>query len=84
MVLAAAALALASSGALGAGVSVLERSPTEMLIRLDGSRPGELYRVTYDDGKHRFVWENLSPDAAGAVRLADDRHLRPEYRLQCE
>ena len=45
MVLAVAALALASSGALGAGVSVLERSPTELRVRLDGSRPGDLYRV---------------------------------------
>ncbi len=84
MVLAAAALVLASSGALGAGVSVLERSPTELRVRLAGSRPGELYRVTYEEGKHRFVWENLRPDALGAVRLADDKHLRPEFRLQCE
>jgi len=82
--LAAAVLALASSGALGEGVSVLERSPTELRVRLEGSRPGELCRVTYDDGKHRFVWENLSPDASGAVRLADDKHLRPEFRLQCQ
>ena len=82
--LVAAVLALASPAARGAGVTVLEASPAELRVGLEGGRAGELYRVTYDDGTHRFVWENLSPDAQGAVRLADDEHLRPEFRLQCE
>jgi len=53
-------------------------------VRLTGTNPGRLYRVTYADGKHTFVWENLSPDASGEVQLADDRHLQPESRLRCE
>jgi len=67
-----------------AGLTIASRSPAALAVRLTQARPGELYRVTYQDGEHTFIWENLAPDASGLVRLADDRHLRPEYRLRCE
>jgi hypothetical protein len=66
----------------GAGVTVVTRAPSALGVRL--AEASGLLRVTYDDGAHRFVWENLTPDAAGMVRLTDDQHLRPDYRLQCE
>jgi len=76
--------ALWCGAAWSAGLTVVKRSPSALMVRLTGAEPGRLYRVTYEDGRHRFVWENLSPDEAGIVRLADDKHLRPEHRLRCE
>ncbi len=78
------ALSSAAAGARAAGPIVLERSPSELTVRLTESRQDQLYRVVYDDGEHRFVWENLSPDSSGLVCLRDDKHLRPEHRLRCE
>lgn len=69
---------------VGAGLSVVERTPSAVTVRIDNARPGQLYRVTYNDGDHQFVWENLSPDTSGLVCLTDDRHLRPQDRLRCE
>jgi len=74
----------ACMGAFAAGVTVLARSPAGLEVRLSEAAPGARYRASYDDGTHRFVWENLSPGASGQVRLTDDKHLRPEYRLRCE
>ena len=79
-----AALALAAPPLGAAGLTVVSRRPEALVVRLEQVQPGRLYRVTYQDGKHTFVWENLAPDASGLVRLADDRHLRPEHRLRCE
>jgi hypothetical protein len=73
-----------AQAALAASLTVVERSPAALTVRVSESAPGHLYRITYQDRKHRFVWENLSPDASGTVVLADDRHLRPEYRLRCQ
>jgi hypothetical protein len=79
-----AGLGLSCRCALGAGIEITSRSPEALTARVIGAQPGKLYRVTYNDGKHFFIWENLAPEASGTVRLADDRHLRPEYRLRCE
>ena len=88
VIFAAILLSLGLAGAilpaLAADVAVLDRSPAGLTVRLPSAAPGKLYSVTYDDGKHRFVWDNLSLDASGAVRLCDDKHLRPEFRLRCE
>jgi len=65
-------------------VKVLERSPSRLEVRLLGSETGALYRLIYEDDRHRFVWENLNPGTDGVVSLADDKYLRPEYRLRCE
>ncbi len=65
-------------------VAVVEREAHRLTVRVAEAQPEQLLRVTYDDGKHRFVWENLSPDSAGLLCLKDDKHLRPEYRLRCE
>lgn len=65
-------------------VSVVKRTPSALTVRIESASPAKLYRVSYDDGKHRFVWENLTPNASGLVTLADDRHLRPEDRMKCE
>jgi hypothetical protein len=78
------ALAAWCGPAFSAGLTIVERSPSALMVRLTGAQPEQLYRVTYRDAKHVFVWENLSPDASGVVRLADDQHLRPEQRLRCE
>ncbi len=59
-------------------------TPSALTARIPGTVPGALYRVTYNDGKHHFVWENLLPSASGTVILTDDSHLRPEYRMRCE
>jgi len=82
-VAALAALALCSPPGM-AKMTVAQRSPSALIVRIDNAAPGKLYRVSYDDGKHRFVWDNLRPDASGTVTLTDDRYLRPEYRLRCE
>jgi hypothetical protein len=74
----------AASGASARGIRVVERAPHELTARIPEAQPNQLFRVTYDDGQHRFVWENLTPDSTGAVRLRDDKHLRPEHRLRCE
>ena len=84
MAVVAALSVLACGGAGAVGVTVTARTPSQLTARLTGTSPGKLYRVTYQDGKHTFVWENLQPDAGGEVQLADDRHLRPEYRLRCQ
>lgn len=78
--------AIINLGAAGfsEALEVVERTPSALTVRLEKGEPGTLYRVTYDDGKRRFVWENLSPGASGEVTLRDDRHLRPEHRLRCE
>lgn len=83
VLLALAALSVCAAGQ-AAGLAVVSRSPVALTVRLDSAEPGRLYRVSYDDGRHRFVWENLAPDGGGLVTLADDRHLRPEHRLRCE
>ncbi len=70
--------------ASAAAVTVLARTPTRVTLQLPEAKPDTLYRVTYADGAHRFVWENLAPDPRGAVGLTDDKHLRPEYRLRAE
>ena len=75
---------LAAGVSAAAEVAVLTRAPARLEVRLPNPAAGALYRVTYHDGKHTFVWENLQPDASGEVQLTDDRHLRPEYRLRCE
>lgn len=79
-------LAVLSAVCLGsaAPIVVAERAPDVLKIRLPNPLPDTLYRVTYDDGDHRFVWENLVPDVSGLVRLRDDKHLRPLDRLRCE
>ena len=78
-------IALLSSGAVRAdGVTVLSRLPSALTVRLGGAEPGQLYHVTYSDGKHTYIWENLQPTGAATVRLTDDEHLRPEHRLRCE
>jgi hypothetical protein len=84
-----AALALAAtSPAWALGLSVAQRTPHAVTVRIidtqSSRQSDELFRVTYDDGRHRFVWENLQPDPTGLLWLKDDRHLRPEYRLRCE
>jgi len=76
-------LGLAGS-APAASLTVQDRSPSALTVRLSEAEPGALYSITYSDGSHHFVWDNLSPDSGGLVRLADDKHLRPEYRLLCE
>jgi hypothetical protein len=63
---------------------IVSRAPTALTVRLDGAERGQLYRVTYNDGKHTFIWENLAPDVSLIVKLTDDKHLRPEHRLRCE
>jgi len=79
------ALALAPvTSAPAAAVKVVTRDPAHLVVRLTDVTPGTRYRVTYRNGKRQFVWENLAPDASGAVTLTDDSHLRPEYRLRCE
>ena len=84
-ILAAALLACGSaSSARAAGVKVVSRAPAALEVTVAEAKPGPLYRVTYDDGAHHYVWENLSPEASGRVRLTDDKHLRPEHRLRCE
>jgi hypothetical protein len=80
----AAAVAACCCGVWPADLSIVERSPSALTMRLSEWSAGRLYRVVYDDGAHRFIWENLSPDDVGSVRLTDDGHLRPEYRLRCE
>ena len=80
----AAALCLGVAPVWASEVTVLSRTPSALTLRITGAQPGQLYRVTYQDGASRFVWENLSPDASGCVVLSDDKHLRPEYRLRCE
>jgi len=65
-------------------VTIISGTPSALTVRLSPAQPGQLYRITYRDATHRFVWENLSPDASGRVVLTDDRHLRPEYRLRCD
>jgi hypothetical protein len=72
------------SACSAAGLTVQTRTPEAVEVRIADPAPGALYRVTYDDGAHHFVWDDLSPDAAGTVTLADDKHLRPEHRLRCE
>ncbi|MBN1459662.1 MAG: hypothetical protein JXA57_08990 [Armatimonadetes bacterium] len=67
-----------------ADAEIVARTPSSLTVRLPASDATPLYRVTYEDRSHVFVWENLQPDADGLVRLTDDRHLRPEFRLQCE
>ncbi len=81
-----AALFLVSAPAAAAqpAVAIVKATPSALTVRITPSRPGRLYRVTYRDGKHQFTWENLAPDASGRVVLTDDKHLRPEQRLQCE
>jgi len=69
--------------ARGASLAIVDRTPSALRVRISDFAAGEFCRVTYQDAKHRFVWENLSPDAAGEVVLTDDRHLRPEHRLRC-
>ncbi len=77
------ALAVATCSSLSADpVAIITRSPSSLTVRLPKVEPSQLYSVTYDDGKHHFVWDNLSPDANGSVILRDDKHLRPEYRLR--
>ena len=66
------------------GLQVETRDSACLEVRLTGATPGGLYRVTYHDEKHQFVWENLTPEASGLVTLTDDKYLRPEYRLRCE
>ena len=84
-ILAAALLACGSaSSARAAGVKVVSRAPAALEVTVAEAKPGLLYRVTYDDGAQHYVWENLSPEASGRVRLTDDTHLRPEHRLRCE
>jgi len=70
--------------ALPAAVSVAQSTPHALTLQLTEADPAQLYRITYQDPEHRFIWENLSPTDSGLVVLADDRHLLPEYRLQCE
>jgi hypothetical protein len=82
--LAASATAILCTCALAAGLTVVERRPSSVVVRLTDFSPGRLYRATYEGGDHRFVWENLCPDASGTVVLQDDKHLRPEHRLRCE
>ena len=81
--LALAALALCCAPGL-AKVTVTQRSSSALTVRIDNAAPGALYRVSYDDGSHRFVWENLTPGISRTVTLTDDSHLRPEHRLRCE
>ncbi len=78
------ALAAAGSPLSAAPVAVISRSPASLTLRLPKVEPAQFYTVTYDDGVHHFVWDNLSPDASDEVTLCDDKHLRPEYRLRCE
>jgi sugar lactone lactonase YvrE len=78
-----AALVL-TQGTGASSLTIVARTPPALTVRISDFAPGQLYRVTYQDAKHRFVWENLAPDASGKVALADDQHLRPEYRLRCE
>jgi hypothetical protein len=77
-------MALLCGPGLAEKVSVVQRTPSALTVRIEKAAPAKLYRVSYDDGKHRFVWENLSPNASGLATLADDRHLRPEHRMRCE
>lgn len=79
-----AAVVVCCGVAFSSDLAVVERSPEALVVRLSRPEPNTRYRVTYQEGKHSFVWDNLVPDSSGAVRLADDRHLRPEYRLRCE
>ncbi len=83
MILAVIGLALSCISAF-ANVTVVHRTPAALQVRIDNATPASLYRVTYDDGKHRFVWENLTPDPTGLATLTDDKHLAPEFRLRCE
>jgi len=82
IVLFASAIMWASAAA--ADIEIVARTPASLTVRLPAGGTTSLYRVTYEDLSHRFVWDNLSPDANGLVRLTDDKHLRPEFRLQCE
>ena len=79
-----AALLICSQICSAADLDIVGGTPSELSVRLLRAQPDHLYRLTYDDGRHRFVWENLSPGEDRIVRLADDHHLRPEYRLGCE
>jgi hypothetical protein len=67
-----------------AQIDIVERTPSSLTVRLPGAEATALYRVTYTGTDHRFVWENLQVGPDGLARLADDRHLRPEFRLRCE
>jgi len=79
-----AAFLVCSSAAAAADLEIVAGTPAQLTARLHHVEPDRLYRIAYDDGEHRFVWENLSPAQDGMVRLGDDKHLRPEYRLGCE
>jgi len=78
-------MCIACSAAFPSGLAVLSRSPSALTVRIPDAQPGTLYRVTYSDGKHAFVWENvLQPTGAASVKLTDDKLLRPQNRLRCE
>ncbi len=79
-----AASALWCAAGHAADLEIVARSPSHLEVRLTRAEPDRLYRVVLQHGRHRFVWENLSPDEEGIIGLADDRHLRPECRLRCE
>lgn len=79
-----AAISLSVNAAAAQQLDIVARSPSALTARIHGPEPGQLYRVVYESGGHKFVWENLEPDAEGLVELKDDRHLRPEHRLRCE
>jgi len=75
---------LARSAAFAGGLTIVSRSPAALTVRIPDAQPGALYRVTYSDGKHTFVWENVQqPTGAASVKLADNEFLRPQYRLRC-
>jgi hypothetical protein len=75
---------LVREGAHAASLTIVARTPSALTLHISDSARGQLYRIAYQDAKHPFVWENLSPAEAGQVVLTDDQHLRPEYRLRCE
>ncbi|UCC69320.1 MAG: hypothetical protein JSV79_05245, partial [Armatimonadota bacterium] len=79
-----AVCALWCGAAPASGLTVIEATPAELKVHLPQAEAGRLYRVILRRDDHRFVWENLMPDEEGMVRLKDDKHLRPEYRLRCE
>jgi hypothetical protein len=76
--------ARAEESKVEAALALRSSDHSSLTLRIEKASPGKLYQATYDDGEHRFVWDNLAPDAAGLVALADDKHLRPEYRMRCE
>lgn len=76
--------ALWCAAAFASGLKVVQREPQQLMVRLAGAEADRLWRVILRHDDQRFVWENLVPDADGIVRLKDDEHLRPEYRLGCE